>query len=274
VSSPARDQNSLPVRAARRARRAAEAPPAAPPAEAPVDAPAAPRALAVVQRQTVASMTVSLLRERILRSEYPEGEPLRQDAIALAFGVSRIPVREALRQLEAEGLVSFHPHRGAVVSSLSLPEINEVFSLRAALECDLLRRAIPRVTDEHLESAGEVLDGYGQAFREGDVAAWGEFNRRFHAALYAAADRPITAGIVQRLHQQSDRYSRIQLVLTHGQSRAAEEHQAILDAVRERDVRGATTLMKRHILGAGRTLLDCLHTERGAAAPASTWVRS
>ena len=232
--------------------------------------------VSIVQRQTVASMTVTLLRERILRSEYPEGEPLRQDAIATAFGVSRIPVREALRQLEAEGLVSFHPHRGAVVSSLSLDEIEEVFSLRAELECDLLRRAIPRLTEEHLECADEVLDGYEHAFREGDVGAWGEFNRRFHAALYAAADRPVTAGIVQRLHQQSDRYSRIQLVITGGQSRAAEEHQAILDAVRERDVRGATTLMKRHILGAGRALVDCLQAERstGAAAPRSVRVPS
>jgi DNA-binding GntR family transcriptional regulator len=222
--------------------------------------------VSIVQRQTVASMTVTLLRERILRSEYPEGEPLRQDAIAAAFGVSRIPVREALRQLEAEGLVSFHPHRGAVVSSLSLDEIEEVFSLRASLECDLLRRAIPRLTEEHLECADEVLEGYDHAFREGDVGAWGEFNRRFHAALYAPADRPVTAGLVQRLHQQSDRYSRVQLVLTGGQSRAAEEHQAILDAARARDVRGATALLKRHILGAGSALVDCLQAQRGGGA--------
>ena len=228
---------------------------------------------APVQRQTIASMTLAMLRERILRSEYPEGEPLRQDAIAAAFGVSRIPVREALRQLEAEGLVSFNPHRGAVVSSLSLDEIDEVFTLRADLEADLLRRAVPRLTADNLRFAAEVLDGYDDAFRSGDVAAWGELNRRFHAALYEAAGRPVTAGIVQRLHQQSDRYSRMQLVLTRGESRAAEEHRTILAAVTRRDAKGAAELMRRHILGAGRALLDRLKAERGAPGEAPPVLR-
>jgi DNA-binding GntR family transcriptional regulator len=215
-----------------------------------------------VQRQTLAGITLEAIRERILRGIYPEGEPLRQDAIAEEMGVSRIPIREALRQLEAEGLVAFHPHRGAVVSSLSLDEIEEVFTLRAMLEAELLRRAIPLLTVEDLERAAEVLEGYEHAFRTGDVAAWGELNRRFHASLYVSAERPVTAGILQRLHQQSDRYSRMQLVLTHGESRAAEEHRAILAAVRRRDVKRSTTLMKQHILGAGRALVDFLRGQR------------
>ena len=102
--------------------------------------------IAPIQRQTIASMTVEALRERILRGDYPEGEPLRQDALADDLGVSRIPVREALRQLEAEGLVTFSPHRGAVVSTLSLDEIDELFELRAEIECDLLCRAIPKMS--------------------------------------------------------------------------------------------------------------------------------
>src|SRR5512138_1964205 len=107
-----------------------------------------PQPMAPIQRQTVASMTVAALRERILRGDYPEGDPLRQDALADELGVSRIPVREALRQLEAEGLVTFSPHRGAVVSTLSLEEIQELFELRADIESDLLGRAIPRMTTE------------------------------------------------------------------------------------------------------------------------------
>src|SRR5438270_4983537 len=110
-----------------------------------------PRAgMAPIQRQTIASMTVEALRERILRGDYPDGEPLRQDALADELGVSRIPVREALRQLEAEGLVTFNPHRGAVVSSLSLDEIHELFELRAEIECDLLSPAIPKMSKEPL----------------------------------------------------------------------------------------------------------------------------
>src|SRR5215510_11911893 len=128
---------------------------------------------AVVQRQTIASMTVAALRERILRGDYPEGEPLRQDALADELGVSRIPIREALRQLEAEGLVTFNPHRGAIVSSLSLGEIEEVFELRSTIETDLLRRAVPRLTPEQLDQADEVLDRYALALRSGDVSMWG-----------------------------------------------------------------------------------------------------
>src|SRR3954467_6624572 len=101
-----------------------------------------------IQRQTLTGMTTDAIRERILRGRFPEGRPLRQDKIGIELGVSRIPVREALRQLEAEGLVTFNPHRGAVVSVLSLKEIRELFELRAEIEGDLLRRAIPRMTPE------------------------------------------------------------------------------------------------------------------------------
>src|SRR5215203_6201801 len=95
-----------------------------------------------IRRQTLTGMTADAIRERILRGHYRDGEPLRQDAIGAELGVSRIPVREALRQLEAEGLVTFSPHRGAVVSSLSLEEIQELFELRAEIEGDLITRAL------------------------------------------------------------------------------------------------------------------------------------
>src|SRR5436309_8197608 len=137
--------------------------------------------LAPIPRQTVASMTVEALRERILRGDYPEGEPLRQDALADELGVSRIPVREALRQLEAEGLVTFNPHRGAVVSSLSIDEIAELFELRAEIECDLIRRAIPNMTKEQLDRATDVLDEFEAALQAGEAARWGPLNWHFHA---------------------------------------------------------------------------------------------
>jgi DNA-binding GntR family transcriptional regulator len=134
----------------------------------------------------------------------------------------------ALRQLETEGLVTFNPHRGAIVSSLSLEEIEEVFDLRATIEPDLLRRAMPHLTIAQLDHADDVLDRYAVALRTGDVSKWGLLNWQFHANLYAPAERPITMGILQRLHQQSDRYLRMQL---------------------------ARQLVRDHIAGAGRSLL-------------------
>jgi DNA-binding GntR family transcriptional regulator len=236
------------------------------PSRAPKRALAAPAAapLLPLRRQTLAGMTLEAIRGRILSGAYPEGEPLRQDAIADELGVSRIPIREALRQLEAEGLVVFNPHRGAVVSSLSLDEIDEVFALRADIETGLLRRAIPSLDADHVARAAEILDRYEHALRVRDVIAYGELNWQFHSTLYDPAARPITLAVAQRLHQQADRYLRMQLALTHGESRANVEHRAILDAARRKDVRKATARLRDHILGAGRLLSDFLRDHREA----------
>lgn len=247
------------------ARRVPAAPPTTPAAEPLPHA----NAVLTVQRQTLTSMTADALRERILRGIYPAGEPLRQDAVAEQLGVSRIPVREALRQLEAEGLVTFTPHRGAVVSTLSPDEIAELFELRATIEGDLLRRAVPRTTPEDIARAREILDSYERALRGGEVAAWGALNWQFHSTLYARANRSFTMSVVQKLHQHSDRYLRMQLALTHGESRANDEHRAILNAVKRRDTRKACSLLRDHILGAGRSLLDFLAAPSRASAAAS-----
>ena len=221
-----------------------------------------------IRRQTLTSMTVDAIRERILRGHYPEGEPLRQDAIGAELGVSRIPVREALRQLEAEGLVIFNPHRGAIVSVLSLKQIRELFELRAEIEGDLIRRAVPLMKAEHHDNAEGILDAYDDALRDGDVAVYGALNWKFHSALYAAADRELTMNVVSKLHQQSDRYLRMQLALTHGETRARNEHRGIAAAARKRDIAKASRLMREHIIGAGRTLVTFLERERAQRAKA------
>lgn len=215
-----------------------------------------------IQRQTVTTLAADRLREKILRGDLREGVPLRQDALAAELGVSRIPVREALRQLEVEGLVTFSPHVGATVSTLSLVEIMELFDVRALLESDVLRASMGGLTDADLERAADVLDAYEAAFRAGDVATWGELNWRFHSTLLGAADRPLTMGILQTLHNQSDRYTRLQLSLTHGESRAAEEHRAILDAVQAGDAERACAVLQAHIVDAGRSLVEFLRDHR------------
>lgn len=226
----------------------------------------APRVLPL-RRQTLAGMTLESLRDRILRGHFPEGEPLRQDAIAEELGVSRIPVREALRQLESEGLVTFHPHRGAVVSTLSLVEISELFELRAEIESDLLRRAVPLMRTADDVRAREILDAYDSALEAGEVARWGGLNWQFHSALYAPSNRQYTLNIVGKLHQHADRYLRMQLALTHGESRARAEHRAIAAAARKRDMQKAAQLMRDHILDAGKTLVTFLEEHRGVRAP-------
>ena len=217
---------------------------------------------APIKRLTLAGMTLDALRERILRGDYPEGEPLRQDAIATDLGVSRIPVREALRQLEAEGLVTFNPHKGAVVSTLSVDEITELFELRAEIESDLLRRSIPHMTPAIHAQVNRILEEYEHALSHGDVAVWGQLNWEFHRTLYEPSGREFTLGMIAKLHQHSDRYLRMQLVLTHAETRARDEHRAIADAARKGDAKVGVKLMRDHILGAGRALVTFVEAQR------------
>jgi DNA-binding GntR family transcriptional regulator len=215
-------------------------------------------ATAPLTRKTLGTATLEAMREGILNGTYAEGEQLRQDAIAADLGVSRIPVREALRQLESEGLVTFTPHHGAVVSTFSVAEIEELFELRALLETDLIRRATPRLGTKDFQQAAAILDSYEEALAHGDVGAWGELNWRLHSTLFAPAGRPLTMRTVERLSHHADRYLRMQLALTHGESRANAEHRAIVAACRKRDARAAAKLMRSHILGAGELLVRFL----------------
>jgi DNA-binding GntR family transcriptional regulator len=162
--------------------------------------------------------------------------------------------------------VSFNPHQGAIVSTLSLSEIDELFDLRALVESSLLRIAIPRLTEDDIARAGATLDLYDQALSRGDIAEWGKLNWAFHSTLLAAADRPLTLGVVSTLHNQSDRYMRLQLTLTHGEVRASGEHRRILMAAKRKDADRASEYLAAHIRDAGASLVDFLRIHRVTAA--------
>ncbi len=223
---------------------------------------AQPAPLAAIQRKTVAALTLEAMRDRILRGVYAEGAALRQDAVAAELGVSRSPVREALRQLEVEGLVTFRAHIGAVVSSLALNEIEEVFELRSAMAPDLLQRALPAITPADLGRAADILDTFDLALATGNVGAWGRLNWEFHSTLMKPADRPLTMQILRHLRYQSDRYASLHISLTHAQTLAQEEHRAILRLVREGRGEEACAMLARHILSAGSELIAFLRVQR------------
>jgi DNA-binding GntR family transcriptional regulator len=108
-----------------------------------------------------------------------------------------------------------------------------------------------------------VLDEFEDALRAGEATRWGPLNWHFHAALYAPASRNFTMGVLQKLHQHSDRYFRMQVLLANGGSRANDEHRAIAAAVQAKDVPSACELMRAHILGAGTSLLALVEDQRG-----------
>lgn len=215
-----------------------------------------------IPRRTLTEAVTDALRERLLAGEWAVGTPLRQESLAAELGVSRIPLREALQRLEAEGIVTLLPHRGAVVAPLEAPDVSEIFELRALLETDLTRRAVPHLTADDLARMKAHAQAFEEAVAAGDIPAWGDANRRFHEALYAPANRPRTMELVARLLSQCDRFVRLQLTLTHGMPQAVKEHRAILAAARARDTVKATRLIRDHILKAGHGLADALAQHR------------
>jgi len=218
---------------------------------------------APIPRQSLASVVMERLREKIMNGDLHEGEQLRQDAIATEFQISRIPVREALSHLAAEGLITIVANRGAVVSALSLEEITQLFETRAVLECYVLRLALPSFKEEDFHRAEEVLKQYEQSLeRESDMKSWGKLNWDFHAALYAPANRPVMMSFLRTLSNNCDRYIRLHLAVTRKLQQAGEAHRDLLNICKKGDPDLAATAMWKHITDAGQYLKEFIRIRR------------
>jgi DNA-binding GntR family transcriptional regulator len=208
---------------------------------------------------TVAQTVASQIRERILKREISGGDPLRQEAIAKSYGISIIPVREALRQLEAEGLVEVKTHRGAVATELTLDKALEWIHLRRLIETDLLGMALDHITEEHLARAERILGKFNQALHQRlEMDHWTQFNWEFHSALYAPAERAETMKVLESLHNKCDRYIRLQLLGADHIERAQKEHGELIDLCRKRRKRAAKALLLQHIVGVEEDLVEQL----------------
>lgn len=220
---------------------------------------------AAAQAQTTSTpdLVAQTLREAILSGLFAAGQPLRQDSIAASLGLSKIPVREALRRLEAEGLVLLHLNRGAVVAPLSPAEAQEIAEIRIALETLALRLALPNYTPRDLRLAAGILDDLDI---ESDIARWGTLNRDFHQLLYAPAQRPQLLGLIITQHRRFDRFMRIVLASMRHQAASQAEHRALLAACAQRDQATAIALLEQHIATAAALLAEQLQS--GAAVSA------
>ncbi len=200
-----------------------------------------------LKHRTLSSAIVERLRQSILDGTHVAGMQLRQDFLAESFGVSRIPVREALFQLESEGLVRIVPHKGAIVSELSLDEINDVFDLRGMLEPRLLSQSAAALTAEDFQRLDETQSAFRAAITARDTRQLGTLNASLHMAFYARARLPRTLAIVSGLLQTSDRYTRLQLSSPEAMGRAEREHSDLIALCRAGDIEAAVELLKAHI---------------------------
>jgi DNA-binding GntR family transcriptional regulator len=216
-----------------------------------------------IPRQSLSAAVVERLRDKILSGELREGEQLRQDAIATEFQISRIPVREALSHLAAEGLITIVANRGAVVSALSPDEIMQMFETRAVLECYMLRCAIPNMKEEDFRTAEDILVHYEESLeKDSEVRSWGQWNWSFHSALYAPANRPVMLSFLKTLNINCDRYTRLHLVFTRDLHRAGQAHRELLDAAKTKNPEIAATELWKHITEAGAYLKEFIKRHR------------
>lgn len=200
---------------------------------------------------SAATIVFEALRKAIIEGELKDGEPLRQDEIARMFNTSRIPVREAISRLEEQGLVKSQRYKGAVVAGLSLEEATEVFDFRALVECEVIRRAVPKMSKDLLAEARAYCEDFAASPNPMD---WGDLNRKFHGALYSACALPYHISVVDNAMDRIDRYLRAQLVLSDGMERANIEHLSILEACEMGDADRAAALTLEHIEGAKASL--------------------
>lgn len=192
------------------------------------------------------------LREDILSGVLPAGTQLRQDALAERFNASRIPVREALRQLEAEGLISHQLNRGAVVAGMSVEQICELLDIRVALECHAARLAVPNMVERDFQAMETILQAYSEAQ---SIPEWAEHNRRFHLALSAPANNKRLLRLIEEFCLNTDRYTHVAMSRATGKDKPQEDHYRLVEAARAGDAEQVAALLEVHILDTKKELL-------------------
>lgn len=205
--------------------------------------------------RSIAGEISRALAARIVAGEIAPGLPLRQDHIAAEFRASHVPVREAFRRLEAQGLIVSEPRRGVRVAPLDAAIVLEVTEMRAALEELALHRAFPRYTEEDMASFAQILAAEASSI---DVAQWEKENRRFHRSLAAPCGMPRLIASLDELHQASARFLFATWKRFDWQPRSKQEHLDILAAIESGDPERAATALKSHILEAGQALAQAI----------------
>jgi DNA-binding GntR family transcriptional regulator len=190
--------------------------------------------------KTIGEMVYEVIHEAIVAGMFAPGERLRQEALATAIGVSRIPVRSALLQLESEGLVDFHPRRGAVVRSLSTEQLREIYELREVLEPYALKKSLPTMTPDRIARLRELAVSLDDEHEGADFL---DLRITFYRELYNVDLNPQLVKIIEELRSAVGRYLLgWRVAQTHDHS-----HASLVDAVEAGDLKGATKVLLAHL---------------------------
>jgi DNA-binding GntR family transcriptional regulator len=209
------------------------------------------------------SRAIDALRDLIAREELPGGAQIRQEELAGRLGISRSPLREALRALESEGVVRHDANRGYFVTRLSVEDLRQVYLMRRLLETELLR-AVGPLDDSTLGELERLNDEVREAAAGAAVADVLLANRRFHDALFALSPLQLVAAHVRRLWNLSQPYQATYLWLPETRSRVVAEHESMIAALRAHDRRALVEVADAH-RGASESSVLALLEARGRA---------
>lgn len=197
-----------------------------------------------VGRTRAPDQVTERIRDAIVKGLLRPGERLPQEELAEQLGVSRMPIREALGRLEAEGLIVQQPYRGAVVAGLSADELREIYEIRVALETLAVRLGVAMMDEADLAGLRRVLQAMDEE-RESDL--WLAHNTEFHSLLYASSRRELLLEHIQTLRNKSDRFLSLFAQKRDRTEQAQREHWAIFEACQARDAELACSLLQEHL---------------------------
>ena len=218
-------------------------------------------------RRTLAAQVQERIREAILKQTLKAGERIDQNKLAEQLQVSMAPIREALKGLEAEGLVMIQPRRGAFVVEVSISDMDKLYFTRGLIEGEAIFHAVPNLTDAHFDELQEMIDAMRRATSINDITTYIGLNHQFHVRIYGVLDNPHLMQVIQTLWERSELYRYRYMFMTRDTESIHQEHDGILEACRLRDQKLAKERAQEHIYLTQRGLHDQFNGNTSKVTP-------
>jgi len=206
------------------------------------------------------TLTASALREAIIKGILAPGQEIDEELVARNLNISRMPVRQAIGILEAEGLVKRRHRKGAIVTELTIAEIEELYNIRSCLEGLAVKKAVPNYTEEHIESLRDCLETMN--VRSDAAVSYLELNNKFHMMLYEPCEWDYLLNLIIQHRNNAARYMLLAHEALMRRARRSVKHQSILKACERRDAEKASEMVHQHIIDAMETLLTSLTSQQ------------
>lgn len=201
----------------------------------------------ISKKSSLSEYVFDTIREAILNGKYKENDLLKENALATELGVSRTPVREALKQLELEGLVLLIPNKGASVIGFSKKDVKDIYEMRALLEGLCVKKAIENINDDIINELFEILDLNSYYLSKGKMDAILELDNKYHQVIYKAANSRMISQTLSDFHHYLERMRKTTLNDIERAQKSYIEHQKIANAIKEKNVEEAQRLAIEHI---------------------------